>query len=315
MLKKILILLAAVPAVVILITTLWYFYQYLRDPLDFIDRPSPAVDIASDSVFYDPLIPENREYHKLEFANANGERIACLLSLPDPIGDQAIPALIILGGLEIGVENLRQIPAPGRNAILIYQYPYHPRYWYYGSAIREIPVIRESVLRVPAQVLALRKWITTQAWSDSSRINIAGYSFGALFVPAILHLARERGQQIPHAVISYGGADLYHLLTHNMTNVGQPWRSLVSRLAAAAIRGIEPAFHAPYLQSDILLINGTRDTQIPDSSWRLLHRLVPDPKQIILLDEGHMDPRKTELTIKLVAQTKNWLLAQGAINP
>lgn len=314
MLRKISLTLFALLLLILVISAGWYGWQLLRDPLDFLDPPMSALQVVQDSVFSDRLIPEPRTYHKLVFSDNDHETVQCIMSLPESLSGDKLPVLIILGGLEVGIQNLKHIPDPGNNAIIIYQYPYHPRYWYYGSAVREIPVIRNSVLRVPAQVLALYRWVGRQNWADSSRINLAGYSFGALFVPAILHLTQHHNGHFPHAVISYGGADLYHLLAHNMTNLNQPWRGLVSHLAITAIRGIEPALHAPHIRSDVLLINGTMDSQIPESCWRLLHRLIPRPKQIIMLEEGHMDPRKTELTIKLVQITREWLLGRGAIN-
>ncbi len=299
---------------IVLIVALWIVWQLWRDPLDFIDRPPADISVARDSLFYDALIPVPRAYHKLVFSDPEIGEMNCVLSLPDSIGPDPIPALIILGGLEIGVETLKYIPDPGHNAIIIYQYPYHPEYWYYGSAVTEIPVIRKSVLSVPAQVLALYDWAGRQAWTDTGRISLAGYSFGALFIPAIVHLSQRHGHHISHSVISYGGADLYHLLEYNMTNIDPPWRRLISWLAITAIRGIEPAEHAPHIKSDVLLINGTEDHQIPESCWRLLHRLVPEPKSVILLQEGHMDPRKRELTMKLVRLTKQWLVQKDVIN-
>ena len=294
---------------------LWIAWQYIRNPLDSIDLPTDELSLLQDSVFYDGIIPAPRQYSKMILNSPDLQDINFILSLPDTSFVDPLPVLIILGGLEIGIETLKFIPEPGNNAIVIYQYPYHPRYWYYGTAIEEIPVIRESVLRVPAQVLAMKQWISRQSWADSSRINLAGYSFGALFTPAVTHLAQIRGEEPEYTVITYGGADLYRLLVHNMTNVDQPWRSIVSWLAITAIRGIEPAYHAPYMDSEILLVNGTQDTQIPEVCWRELHALVPHPKTIMKLNEGHMHPRKPELTLKLVRLTRDWLLERGAINP
>ena len=312
--RKILLYTLIILMLPVLLILLWFLGQTLRDPLDFIDYPMGELSVVQDSLFLDQLIPEPRVYHQFVFTANEDDTIRCILSLPDPMYGEPVPVLIILGGLEIGVETLKYIPDPGKNAIIIYQYPYHPRYWYYGSAITEIPAIRKSVLSVPSQVLSVYQWLSDQSWADSSRVSIAGYSFGALFMPSTLHLAQHYNMPVKQAVISYGAADLYRLLVANMTNIDQPWRSLISRLAITAIRGIEPACHAPHIRSDILLINGTADKQIPESCWRELHRLIPEPKHIIILEEGHMDPRKTELTMKLVQITKEWLAGKGAIN-
>ena len=315
MLKRIILITVSFFSVISLTVVLWFTWQILRDPLDFIDHPIGEIQVIQDSIFHADIIAESRDYHKIVLAGSEIGEIKFLLSLPDSLSVEKVPVLIILGGLEIGTETLKFIPHPGNNALVIYKYPYHPRYWYYSSAINEIPVIRKSVLKVPAQVTALYQWIGRQPWADNTRINLAGYSFGALFTPAIVRLIQNYNEQLKHVVISYGGADIYQLLVTNMTNVNQPWRSLISWLAVTAIRGIEPAYHAPYIKSDVLLINGTADTQIPESSWRQLHQLVPDPKSIVVLDEGHMHPRKQQLTMKLVQITHDWLAEKGAINP
>jgi dipeptidyl aminopeptidase/acylaminoacyl peptidase len=222
--------------------------------------------------------------------------------------------VIILGGLEVGQYTLRYIPDPGQNIILIYQYPYHPEYWYAGTAIEELPVIRKSVLSVPAQVISLNNWIAAQNWADDRRITITGYSFGALFMPAIYRLATHHQIPLRYGVIAYGGVNICQLLDTNMTNYSEPFRSLFSWLAATAIRGIEPAAHAPYLEAEFLLINGTKDHQIPEESWHELHQLIPDPKTIVILDEGHMHPRKTDLTQRLVKISHQWLIQKGVAN-
>jgi len=119
---------------------------------------------------------------------------------------------------------------------------------------------------------------------------------------------------LDYGVIAYGGVNLYQLLVTNMTNFSEPFRSLFSWLAATAIRGIEPTYHAPYMQSEFLVINGTQDHQIPEDSWRKLHQLIPNPKTIVILEEGHMHPRKTALTEKLVKMSHQWLIQKGVAN-
>ena len=116
-------------------------------------------------------------------------------------------------------------------------------------------------------------------------------------------------------MIAYGGLDIYQLLVTNMTNVIQPFRSILSWLAATAIRGAEPSLHAAYLSSEFLLINGTKDHQIPTENWQRLHQLIPEPKTIIILEEGHMHHRKIALTQKLVNLSQSWLLQKKMINP
>ncbi len=312
--KHILISLLAIPVLLLFSILFWALCQYFSDPLDFIDQPIGDLEIVRDSTFQADFLPQQRKYHDLILANPEQGEIGCMISLPTNIPAGGLPVVIILGGLEIGQYTLKYIPDPGQNIILIYQYPYHPEYWYAGTAIEELPLIRKSVLSVPAQVISLKNWIADQDWADDRRITITGYSFGALFMPAIYRLAAHNQIPLRYGVIAYGGINIYQLLDTNMTNFSEPFRSLFSWLAATALRGIEPAYHAPYLQAEFLLINGTKDHQIPEESWRELHRLIPEPKKIVILEEGHMHPRKAALTQRLVKISHEWLIQKGVAN-
>jgi dienelactone hydrolase len=297
-----------------LILFVWIGIQYLSDPMDFIDQPIDDLVLESDSVFQVDFLPQERLYHSITLRNTKPNDIRFLVSMPIEIPNEGLPVILILGGLEIGQFTLKYIPDPGKNIIVAYQYPYHPEYWYQGSALEEIPTIRSSVLSVPSQVLSIINWLSVQNWSDKNRITVTGYSFGALFVPAIYHLAVHQQVPLKYGVIAYGGVDIYYLLVTNMNNFSQPFRSLYSWIAAVAIRGIEPSVHAPLMEAEFLVINGTEDHQIPKESWQHLHRLIPDPKTIVILEEGHMHPRKTDLTRRLVKLSHDWLIKKGMAN-
>jgi fermentation-respiration switch protein FrsA (DUF1100 family) len=182
------------------------------------------------------------------------------------------------------------------------------------APIVEIPVIRKSMLSVPSQVLALHQWVSNQPWTEKERVTFTGFSFGAMFLPAVFHLADSRDEVLNPGIIAYAGADISDLLYTNMEKIDSPWRSFGAWLGEMAIYGIEPARHLPYMNNKFLLINGIRDHQISTYSWKKLHRLVPQPKTVVILDEGHMHPRKPELTKKLVKISRKWLLERGLIN-
>jgi len=312
--KFIIIVLLVLPALLTIIIIAWIGIQYLYDPLDSIDLPTGELTVVQDSIFEDDFLPPGRIYHDLILKDPLLGDISCLISTPDTIPEGGLPVVIILGGLEVGKFTLKYIPDPGRNILVIYKYPYHPEYWYQGSAIGEIPHIRRSVLKVPAQVISLTRWIGKQIWVDGERISITGYSFGAFFIPAVYRLISHHQLPIKHGVIAYGGVNIFQLLVTNMTNVSESFRSIISWLAATSIRGVEPSLHAPHLDGNFLLINGTQDHQIPKASWQTLHQLIPDPKTIVILEEGHMHPRNVALTRKLVKLSHEWLIRKNLVN-
>jgi len=313
--KYSLVSLLIIPVVLLLIVFIWAGIQYLFDPLDFIDQTLEEHVIHSKSVLKDDFLPKERIYHEIVLKSLNQSEIRFLISKPEDIPEEGLPIILILGGLEVGKYTLKYIPEPGNNIIISYQYPYHPEYWYQGSVFEELPLIRSSVLNVPTQVLSLIKWIDDQEWAAMNKITVTGYSFGALFVPAIYRLASQHDFPLRFGVIAYGGVNIYQLMKTNMTTISQPFRSVFSLFGAVALRGIEPAFHVPHMRAELLVINGAQDHQIPEESWRELHRLIPEPKTIVILEEGHMHPRKIKLTQRLVKLSHKWLISKEMANP
>ena len=158
----------------------------------------------------------------------------------------------------------------------------------------EIAAIRKAVLLVPSQMLAVMRWVLDQEWADPKRYSLLGYSFGAMFVPAVQRYAQANALEIPTTVIAYGGTDVYRLLMSNIKITPMWVRSALGYLAAKAIWAIEPALHLPYLEGQFLIINGKYDTQIPESSWRNLQKITPPEKTIINLETDHMRPSRPE---------------------
>jgi hypothetical protein len=312
--KRTLFVILSAIGILVVIILIWSLWERLRDPIVAINPGLSDLQIISDSTYYDPIVPVPREYHDLTFISATTDTVQIVLSLPDPLPAGRLPVMVILGGLEIGRESMAYISDPGQNALIVYQYPYHPRYWYDGAAVTQIPVIRNAVLTVPAQVVEVVQWVLQQSWPDSQRISILGYSFGALFVPAVYHLAYKKNFKLAPGVIAYGGADVFRLLNTNLKNIDQPWRLPIAWLAATAIYAADPLNHLQHMHNEFLIINGSQDHQIPPYCWQKVHTMTPEPKTILILDEGHMHFRKPELTKRLVVISQKWLFERGIIN-
>ena len=293
----------------------WVLWERNRDALAGIDFYSGEVQLLDDNTYSiaSENLPERRYSHITLRTQYIGD-IEAFISEPKVIPSEGLPVVIIMGGLEVNADIFRQLLDPGENIYVIFKYPYAPEYWYGGAAIVEIPVIRKSMLRVPSQALALHKWVSKQPWAEKKRVTFAGFSFGAMFLPAVYHLAEYRGKALNPGVIAYAGADISDLLYTNMKQIDSPWRSFLAWLGETAIYAIEPARHSPYMNNEFLLINGLRDHQISAYSWKKLHHATPQPKTVIILDEGHMHPRKPKLTEKLVKISRKWLFERGLIN-
>ena len=293
----------------------WVLWERNRDTLSAIDLYPGKVELSHDTILnisFEEL--PDRTYRHVTLTTKYLGDIEAYISQPPVIEKEGVPVVIIMGGLEVDADIFKLIQDPGENIYVVFKYPYTPEYWYEGTPVVEIPVIRKSMLAVPSQALALHQWVTQQSWAKKEHVTFTGYSFGAMFIPAIYHLAESHNKILNPGVIAYAGADISDLLYTNMDKIESPWRSCLAWIGETAIFSIEPAHHLPYMNNEFLLINGTKDHQISTYSWRKLHQLTPQPKTIVILDEGHMHPRKPELTIKLVTITRDWLRERGLIN-
>ncbi|MBL7032858.1 MAG: hypothetical protein ISR91_01820 [Candidatus Delongbacteria bacterium] len=313
-LKALLVIPLTIITLLLLLIIIWAGWERTRDPLAALDRDAGLVSVLQDSAFQLDVTTAPRSYRQVVLTTERLGEITVSFSLPLEIPTGGLPLIVVLGGLEIGEANFEMIDDPGANIIAIYHYPYSPEYWYAATTISDIPLIRRAVLQVPAQVATLIEWAGTADWIDAERISVTGYSFGAMFLPALYHLAEGNNLRLGPGVIAYAGTDIGSLLHANLVDIQEPERTLLAWLAATAIFPLEPAAHLPHLSNEFLLINGTSDHQIPEESWRRLHQLTPEPRRVIILDAGHMHPRKPDLTRKLVNISRDWLLEKTAIN-
>ncbi|NUQ82270.1 MAG: hypothetical protein HUU10_11730 [Bacteroidetes bacterium] len=294
------LLVLLIPAVV------WISWQLVRDPLDAI-RPGYSLQPTENPTPYSVELPGDiRTYTDYDMPVSTGDTIRWTVSLPDSLSGR-IPVVLILGGLEIGRASLTYIEQHGPVALLAYEYPYSPTYWYEGTVIEEIPAIRNAILAVPGQVATIMNWAAGQSWADTTALSVLGYSFGAFFIPASYRLMEEAHLPTGPAVIAYGGSDLYAIIRHNMKKLPDWQRTPVSWLAALSIHPIDPDLYLPGMKAEKLFINGKQDDLIPFDLALRMQAQASGPTSIINLNEGHMHPRKKDLTSRLVRISRDWL--------
>jgi hypothetical protein len=314
--KRLLFVMLLVSLIGAIIIGSWAAYERTRDPLQAIDAGMPIAHLLHDSIYPMKVGDGVRRYRDVVLLAEELDTIRFTISFPNDLRDgERLPVVLVLGGLEIGRQSLRFVKNHGRNALLAYEYPYGPNYWYEGVPLGEIPSIRKAALRVPAQMEAMARWAMGEQWADTSRIVAFSYSFGAVFLPAFHRLAQAHGLMPRADVLIYGGADIELLFEHNLQIDSDAFRNLAAWGITTAIYPLEPANHLPHLRGEFLIINGRRDRLMPPESARRLQELMPEPKTVINLDTEHMDPSKTDLIDMLVEQARRWLLERNAINP
>ncbi|NOX37554.1 MAG: hypothetical protein GXO78_08455 [Calditrichaeota bacterium] len=313
-LRLLLIILMLIFAAVIALLAGWILWQELQNPVAVLDRSSEGLQLLHRFRYPVDLGTEARVFQDVILWAPDLDTIRITLSFPEGVQD-VLPVIFVLGGLEVGRQSLFYIPDHGQNVIVAYEYPYSPHYWYQGTPLSEIPAIRRAALRVPAQILAVWQWIRQQSWADTTRMTLTGYSFGAMFVPAIYHLGRQKGIRFGPTVIVYGGTRIDRLLAHNMIFLPSLVRPVIAFLAARAIYPLEPSRHLSALTGEFLLINGWYDQLVPEWSWMPLQQGIPGQKTILNLPEAHMHPGNPELTRRLVRLSRQWLLERDRIRP
>ncbi len=314
-LKKSIIYISSLIFLLFLFLIFYFGYHRLRNPLRAIEPHHIKIDKVLSNKYFFQLPGEKRKYNDVSCVLTSGDTLRFTVSLPGNYVGGRLPVVIILGGLEIGRESLNYIPYHGKNAVIAYEYPAHPIYWYSHFSVFSIEKIRKAVLSVPGQIYLLYKWSREQSWADTARINLLGYSFGAMFVPAVQRVIEREGWNIPNTVIAYGGVNIHELLKTNLYFLKFWQRTLLAYLISSLIHPLEPSLHIPYLKGNFLLINGKWDHQVPFKYARLLQEMMPEPRTIVNLNAGHMHPSKPHLTAQIIEISRQWLLKQGAINP
>ena len=294
---------------------LWFRYEKNRDPMSLLDRgPVMYRVLKEETTAVVTLDGERRVFLNVSMDAGLAGLVQFTASLPEhPTG--SLPTVVILGGLEIGQESLGYIPRHGPNALVAYQYPGSHEPWYEGSLLRKIPTIRRAALDVPSQVDAMLVWILAQPWADRDRVSLLGYSFGAVFLPSVQHLAQVHGRRLGPTVMAYGGADIPSLLAANLNLRTRLLRTFLTETIAIFIRPLEPALHLPHLQGEFLFINGKRDTLIPPVNALMMQNLVKRPKTVVWLDAGHMNPGNPALLAEIIRISREWLIQRKAMEP
>lgn len=292
----------------------WAAWQRLRDPLAVIDRdPGPVRQVAERRYEATTDAGERRTFTELTLETANAGTIRIATSRPpEPVGE-ALPLLVILGGIRTGREALQFVPLHGPAILVAYEYPYQREAWYERTRILQIPAIRRAILRVPAQVAAVAERLRADEEVDAARTALLGFSFGALLAPSVQRVAAARDRPFSAVVLAYGGVDIQRLIEANLDLRPAFVRSAVAWSMATALRPVEPALHLPELPGAFLVVNGAEDHQIPSASARRLARLTPEPKEVIHLTAGHMGPRNPELTACLAILSEDWLSGLGIL--
>jgi pimeloyl-ACP methyl ester carboxylesterase len=294
----------------------WVARERARDPLTAIHRAPGEVRVVKDSSYAGVTAAgEARTFRELVVETTGAGTIRVTTSRPAVDPDGSMPLVVVLAGLRTGRESLAYLDEHGPNKLVGYEYPYSQEVFYQRSRLTQLPAIRRAILDVPAQVTLVADLLARDPAVDPHRTALLGFSFGALFVPAVQRVATEEGRPFDAMILAYGGADIAALLDANLRVRSGILRRGIAATGATLVHAMEPGHHLPRIPGRFLLIRGDQDAQIPTALAEGMAALAPEPKEVVVLAAGHMGPRDPTLTARVVAISRDWLVREGVIDP
>lgn len=266
----------------------------------------PQGKVILDKKYQEPDNQEMRTYQDVILDCGQDGRAMFTISLPEIIPDGGLPCIVIVGGLMTGRESLRFVPDHGDYALVAYEYSDTLKKLRKLDVLWNLLSVRKALLEVPPQLIEIIKYLQEQTWLGPKPIEFMGYSFGSIFIPVTYVTAQEEGIKLGPAVLAYGGAGIHCLLKANL-KVPEFLKGPVSSMAAALFKPIDPLLYAPKMKGKFLIINGLYDTQIPFECAQRLQDVIPEPKTVVNLETEHMSPENTELTLRLINISRQWL--------
>ncbi len=245
----------------------------------------------------------------LTLTSSSGLRVECGVLAPRGAA-RRYPAIVLLGGKATG-KHAVDYALDLRNVLIVaVDYPYEPRPAYgLAEILADVPAVRRALLDMPPSVMLVLDYLALRSDVDTARIVLLGYSFGAPLIPVIA--ANDR--RAAAAVLIYGGGDLRSLIYHNVRRHEGPLLSAgVAGIGALLLHPLEPLTWAPVVAPvPVLMINGTRDEQVPEDNARRLFAAAAEPKRMIWIDSRHVHPRDTLLTRTIIDTLRQELARLG----
>jgi hypothetical protein len=281
----------------------------LRDPLAALPKPDPAPALLARR----DAFGETRLRSFVRLGTETLGPVGLVVDRPIPFRDR-LPVIVVLGGLGTAARNIDWIREPGENALVGYDWPIPTAMPNGLDLLAAAPDLYRSALAIPGQIQTAMAWAAAQDWADPDRISLLGFSLGALAAPA----AQRLGPVAPGwTVLAYGGTPLGPLIAAN-PHLEPRWIApLLSLAADLMLRPLEPGAHLPHLSGRFLVLEGAVDEFVPAAAAARFRDLTPDPKRVVAFPGGHMGvgPSQIELLEQIIAESRAWLIAQGAANP
>jgi hypothetical protein len=212
------------------------------------------------------------------------------------------PAVLLNNGRELNSAALEYLPPEfGDIVVLSLDYPKAVPYQFKAmTLLLENDQVRRQLRRIPKLFSLGGAYLTQRSDVDSSRIAIVVTSFAVPF--GVIAAAKDR--RFRNVGLIYGAGDLGRVLEANLSIEPGLLRKMVVWLASEVYYEFEPTqYVAAIAPRPLIMVNGRDDPQMPVRAVRALYAAAREPKSLIWLTTGHLQPTDTALIRVLVDTT------------
>lgn len=262
--------------------------------------------ILSDEIVVDGVDFESR---KIEMRAGDLGRVTLHVKIPK--GVSAAPAVILLPGLNTQADLLEQFDSSEKYVRVMVEYPF-------PQAATRAKRIQQAIVKafeLQLKTVTVFNWVKNLDYVDETRISVVSVSYGTFLAPFALRVAQTQGFDPYALVFAYGGADLKSIILPELEKaMSSADFDHIQKPLNQFFKWTSPSQHLPHLntQTGYLVLSGAKDEVIPSESSKVLYERLPDPKESVKLDSGHIGINRPE-TVKMAFDSiHDWLKKQGA---
>ena len=265
-----------------------YVAELLRRKGEIADVVSEVTDTAV-----------GHRIHDFRITSTSGLEVRGRLRLPDEAGAKdPRAAVLILGGIDRGGDAITLIRdgLPQVGAAL--WYPEALDAEDAAEALRNLETLKDVAWDIPASVLLTLDYLVGLPAVDPDRLALVGASFGGFFAP----VAAATDPRVTNLGLLYAGGDLAGLLAaHLEEEIPPPAAILGADLASLRLQRLEPVRYVGAVSPrPVLLVNGLYDDLVVRASAQALIRATRQPRDVVWLPTGHLDPDNEPLLQEIV---------------
>lgn len=220
-----------------------------------------------------------------------------------------LSALVLFTGFQTGSESINLIGDPDNSVYVGFQYP-----WPVTTANGSVQWNWQRMQMIPVLMSVGMAWLHQQPYINKNKINVITVSFGTLFYPLAQRLLNLEGLSSKTTVFAYGGVDIPEVVAGEMKKkIGQNEVEVAKALIRQQTWFLEPKYHVSHLRGPFLVVNGEEDTVFPLLSQQQLFDNLAEPKKIVSLPGGHIQPDKKELIQLFMREVQQFLRDNQAL--